>query len=87
MQTADHDLKYVLLFDMDSNDPAKYVIAKLEKVEQLAKPHTPHRIRRVPTEVRIVPRDQAVAGVTCPRLMPAPRGTPWVDPELPPGSG
>ena len=54
MQTADHDLKYVLLFDMDSNDPAKYVIAKLEKVEQLAKRHTPHRIGRVPTEVRIV---------------------------------
>jgi hypothetical protein len=63
------------------------VIAKLEKVEQLAKRHMPHRIRRAPTEVRIAPRDEDVAGVICPRLMPAPHGTPWVDPELPPGSG
>jgi hypothetical protein len=88
VQTAEHGLKYVLLFDVDSDDgpnPAYYVMSKLEKVEQLAKRHTPHRIRRVPTEVRIVPRDEAVAGVICPRLMTAYRGTPWVNPDLPPG--
>jgi hypothetical protein len=73
---------------VDGNDgphPAKYVTANLAKVEQLAKRHTPHRIRRGPTEVRIVSRDDPVAGVTCPRLMTSPPDTPWVDPKLPPG--
>jgi hypothetical protein len=88
VQTEEHGLKYVLMFEADSYDgkhAAKYVTAKLEKVEQLAKRHTPHRSPRRLTEVRIVPADEPIKGTVCPRSMTSLRGTPWQgDPDMPP---
>jgi hypothetical protein len=82
----DHGLRYVLVFDGESDDgpdAGKYVRAKLAKLEQLVKRHAPARIPRRPTEVAIVPPDQAVAGSLCRRLMTSAPETPWPDPGTP----
>jgi len=84
----DQDLGYVLLFDAGSYDgphAAKYVTAKLEKVEQLAKRHTPQRVLRSPTKARVVRGEEPVLGAVCPRLLTSRRGTAWPDLDMPPG--
>jgi hypothetical protein len=86
VQTCEDATKYVAVFDANSQDgqgAAKYLGAKLEKLEQAVRRHTPHRIRREATEVRLAPLENPIEGEVCPRLMSSLRGTPWPDTGLP----